>query len=73
MYDSADKEDWHYIYRWNTGERSDGIQVKFEGKRKVLYIGQRFSARHWPGEYDTLWLGADHTWATLLHYISDPK
>ena len=53
VYDSADREDWHYIYRWNTGERTDGIQVKFEGKRKVLYVGQRFSAIHWPGEYDT--------------------
>ena len=53
LYDSADKEDWHYIYRWNTGERTDGIQVKFEGKRKVLYIAQRLSAIHWPEEYDT--------------------
>ncbi|MCM1169447.1 MAG: hypothetical protein NC324_05870 [Bacteroides sp.] len=53
LYDSADKEDWHYIYRWNTGERSENIPVRFNGKRKVLYIAQRLSAIHWPEEYDT--------------------
>lgn len=53
LYDSADKEDWHYIYRWNTGERTDNIQVRFNGKRKVLYIAQRLSSIHWPEEYDT--------------------
>ena len=58
LYDSADKEDWHYIYRWSTGERTDNIQVKFEGKRKVLYTGQRLSAIHWQGEYDTVLLDA---------------
>ena len=53
LYDSSDKEDWHYIYRWNTGERLDNVPVKFNGKRKVLYIAQRLSAIHWPEEYDT--------------------
>ncbi|MDE5762488.1 MAG: gliding motility-associated C-terminal domain-containing protein, partial [Bacteroidales bacterium] len=73
MYDSADREDWHYIYRWNTGERTDAIQVKFEGKRKVLYTGQRFSAIHWPGEHDTLLCNVgDHTLNGFL-YRADPK
>ena len=61
LYDSVDKEDWHYIYRWNTGEKADNISVRFEGKRKVLYIGQRCSTTHWPGEYDTLGLEVDES------------
>ncbi|MDE5574227.1 MAG: hypothetical protein K2I87_00765 [Bacteroidales bacterium] len=68
LYDSADKEDWHYIYRWNTGERSDNISVKFNGKRKVLYIAQRLSAIHWQGEYDTFPVTAP----PLYRYV-DPK
>ena len=77
LYDSADKDDWHYIYRWNTGERTDAVQVKFEGKRKVLYIGQRFSARHWPGAYDTVELGVNSSDLEddlgIPRYVSDPK
>ncbi len=33
------------------------MQVKVNGKRKVLYTGQRLSAIHWPGEGDTVQLG----------------
>ena len=73
LYDSADKEDWHYIYRWNTGERSDNISVKFNGKRKVLYIAQRLSAIHWPGEYDTVGLEVGSSfYEDCYRYISDP-
>ena len=68
LYDSADKEDWHYIYRWNTGARTAGIQVKFEGKRKILYIGQRFSAIHWPEEYDTFFSAKRSVW-----YATEPE
>ena len=68
QYDSADKDDWRYLYRWNTGERTDGIQVKFEGKRKVLYVGQRFSAIHWPEEYDTFFAAREPIW-----YAPDPE
>lgn len=68
LYDSADKEDWHYIYRWNTGERTDGIQVRFNGRRKVLCIGQRLSAIHWPEEYDTFLAAKKHIW-----YATDPE
>lgn len=68
LYDSADKEDWHYIYRWNTGERSDNIPVKFNGKRKVLYIAQRLSAIHWPEEYDTF-----PVYAPPYYRYIDPK
>ncbi|MDE5610120.1 MAG: hypothetical protein K2I66_07050, partial [Bacteroidales bacterium] len=74
MYDSTDKEDWHYIYRWNTGEKTDAIQVKFNGQRKVLYTGQRLSAIHWQGEYDTLWLNAgDNFNDDFLYYIAGSK
>ena len=72
IYDSADREDWHYIYRWNTGDRTDAIQVKFEGKRKALYIGQRFSAIHWPGEYDTLLLDTPVSYQYIYYYYADP-
>lgn len=68
LYDSSDKEDWHYIYRWNTGERSDNIPVNFNGKRKVLYIAQRLSAIHWPGEYDTFFAAKKMIW-----YATDPE
>ncbi|MBD5397352.1 hypothetical protein HDR62_04365, partial [bacterium] len=67
LYDSADKDDWHYIYRWNTGKRTDAVQVKFEGKRKVLYIGQRLSAIHWPEEYDTFFAAKKNIW-----YVTEP-
>ena len=68
QYDSVDKDDWRYLYRWNTGERTDAVRVKFEGKRKLLYIGQRFSAIHWPEEYDTFFAAKEHIW-----YATDPE
>ncbi len=72
QYDSADKDDWHYIYRWNTGERTDAMQVKFNGKRKVLYTGQRLSAIHWPGECDTFQLD-EIVYKDIYHYVVDSK
>ena len=72
-YDSADREDWHYIYRWNTGEKTDGIQVKFNSQRKVLYTGQRLSAIHWPGEHDTLRLNVGDNLMNCFLYRADPK
>ena len=68
QYDSVDKDDWRYLYRWNTGERTDAVRVKFEGKRKLLYIGQRFSAIHWPEEYDTFFAAKEY-----IRYATDPK
>ncbi|MDE5762015.1 MAG: hypothetical protein K2H68_00675, partial [Bacteroidales bacterium] len=73
VYDSVDREDWHYIYRWNTGERTDAIQVKFNGQRKVLYTGQRFSAIHWPGEFDTLLFHAGDNYRNCYYYCINPK
>ncbi|MBD5396735.1 hypothetical protein HDR62_01125, partial [bacterium] len=73
LYDSADREDWHYIYRWSTGERTEAIQAKFNGRRKVLYTGERLSDIHWPGEYDTLWLLPDNPYGEDPYYVANPK